>query len=131
MLGACAGWGAEFLGYLMLPAAVLFGLGAGGVMARLWKKKPRIFVAIAVPILMAAGAVLARAAVAQLLLIDSPELNPPLGAWQAVTGLTDPSPAPLIVLIATLVAAEVRVIRNGSAVSQLGTPNPELGTKFD
>ena len=111
LLGACAGWGAEFLGYFMLPAAVLFGYGAGDVMSKLWKKQHRVLVAIAVPLLMAVGALIARVAVAGLLLLDAPELNPPHGVWQAIFGLINPSPAPLIVLIASLVAAEVRVIR--------------------
>jgi len=106
VLGAVAGWGAEFsVGYFTFILAFIYGGFAGGTILRASGRKRGLKMEVIAGVSLALGAVGGRVLTAASLLASPGAVRPPLGVLAV---LIDPFP---MIAIAIVVAAAVSRIR--------------------
>lgn len=109
VFGAIAGWGVEFFGIFMIFIALAYGGFAGEMIMRAAGRRRGIKLEIIAGFSMAIGALIARLAVAGIILAASGAIHPPYGVFSIIYDLFYPTPIPAISLIAAIASAVSRI----------------------
>lgn len=104
-VGAVAGWGVSFFGYIILPLALIYGWLAGKLFVRFDMNKP-----ILAGIVLFSAGVLARVLVGYYLVMFPDTPYPPNGAWQTIIVMFTPWPVPSIALLMASVVTGISIV---------------------
>jgi len=108
LLGAGAGWGVEFVGYMSLLLGLAYGTLSGEVVLRASRHKRGLLLELTAVISILLGAIAGRTLVAWLVVAAPGGPTPPAGAFQTLIELVS-SPAKIIGLGSVMVGLLGRI----------------------